>query len=73
MPPTIAEIDAAFAQVWHEPAGEHAAKIAKSFARIAFRAQWIANNRGGDYSELSTQELCDFMVEYDHALTEAER
>ena len=44
---------------------------APDFANIAARAQHLANERGGDYSALSADELCSFMVEYDAALAKA--
>ena len=42
------------------------------FADIAEKAQRLANQRGGDYDALSREELCEFMVEYDGALSAAE-
>ena len=48
-------------------------KDLKRFMDIATRAQYLANTKGGDYSALSDDELCKFMVEYDQALTEAEK
>lgn len=44
---------------------------APGFAGIAARAQVLANERGGDYSALSHDELCGFMVEYDTVLAKA--
>lgn len=44
---------------------------APDFAGIASRAQHLANERGGDYGDLTKDELCAFMVEYDAALTKA--
>lgn len=41
------------------------------FADIAVRAQYLANERGGDYSSLTIDELCAFMAEYDDALSAA--
>jgi len=40
----------------------------RAFADIAARAQRLANERGGDYSALTYDELCRFMVEFDEAL-----
>src|SRR3990167_11111806 len=40
---------------------------APSFADIAARAQRLANERGGDYADLTEDELCAFMAEYDAA------
>ena len=39
----------------------------RAFADIAARAQRLANERGGDYSALTHDELCAFMVEFDEA------
>ena len=41
----------------------------RAFADIAARAQHLANERGGDYSALTLDELCAFMVEFDDALS----
>jgi len=41
----------------------------RAFADIAARAQRLANERGGDYSALTIDELCAFMVEFDEALS----
>ena len=42
------------------------------FADIAEKAQRLANQRGGDYDMLSHTEMCEFMVQYDEALSAAE-
>ncbi len=42
------------------------------FIDIARRAQHLANTRGGDYGDLTHDELCAFMVEYDRALSKSE-
>ena len=44
----------------------------EKFIDIATRAQRLANERGGDYSSLTFDELCTFMVEYDRALDDAQ-
>jgi len=41
----------------------------RAFADVAARAQRLANERGGDYSALTIDELCAFMVEFDEALS----
>lgn len=43
----------------------------RAFADIAARAQHLANERGGDYSALTLDELCAFMVAFDEALSAA--
>jgi len=45
---------------------------APTFADIAARAQYRANELGGDYSDIPHDELYAFMVEYDAALAEAQ-
>lgn len=42
------------------------------WAEIARRAQNLANQRGGDYADLTREELLGFMVEYDEELSKYE-
>ncbi len=35
---------------------------------IAHRACFLANERGGDYTALSTDEICQLLVDYENAL-----
>lgn len=55
----------------NERANASLISAAPDFADIAARAQWLANTRGGDYSALTHEELCTFMLEFDAALAKA--
>lgn len=69
----VADVVEAVCGFTPEETEANARLIAQSprFADIAARAQYLANERDGDYGALTKDELCAFMVEFDEALSDA--